>query len=554
MPPSTETAKGLIHASAATFRNPILWEDLPDMEVIRVDDAYYMSASSFHFSPGAPLLRSHDLIDWEYIGHSVPDLAELSPVFRMDGRNARGYVKGIWASTLRYRRSNGLFYWYGAIQGTNQTYVFTAQDPAGVWTAHPPIDNFYYDAGLLIDDDDDTFYVAYGTKTMRVARLSADGLSEVETRAVYDSDEYLEGARMYKMGGRYYIWVTKPWDSQYVLRSETGPFGPYECRKVLVNMRSPIAGAGAPHQGGLVDTPDGRWYYMAFTDAFPAGRIPVLAPVEFDAAGWPSVVADYADDARGHWRLEYPLDTGVTGPKGRRRHTCARRHAFASPGGRLEHCWEWNQSPDNAKWSIQQGRLVLQTCSVTDSLHLAANTLTHRTIGPRSTAVFCIDVSGLEDGDRAGATLFRNRSAYIGVHRHAGGAASLVYVDDIAIAPEGGDEEAVGWVDGRPVSRDWRVISKGVVKETAPLEDHRVWLRIDADVAAACVDGYEKQERLARFLYSLDGASFTQLGPAFTLTNAPTGFVGYRFGVFNFATRALGGRLIVEHCDIQYES
>ena len=140
-----------------------------------------MSASSFHFSPGAPILRSYNLVDWEYIGHSVPSLAAFGSQFSMDGGNTTGYVKGIWASTLKYRRSNRLFYWYGAIQGTDKTQIFTAKDPEGEWTGHPPIDNFYYDGGLLIDEDD-TLYVAYGTKTIHVAQLSDDGLRELTNR------------------------------------------------------------------------------------------------------------------------------------------------------------------------------------------------------------------------------------------------------------------------------------------------------------------------------------------------------------------------------------
>lgn len=170
----------MANETSPTCVNPILWEDLPDMEVIRVDDVYYMSASSFHFSPGAPLLRSYNLVDWEYIGHSVPDLAAFSPKFRLDGKNALGYIKGVWASTLKYRKSNGLFYWYGAIQGTNETFIYTAKNPSGPWIAHPPIEHYYYDCGVLIDEDD-SFYMAYGTKTIHVAKLSADGLKQVST-------------------------------------------------------------------------------------------------------------------------------------------------------------------------------------------------------------------------------------------------------------------------------------------------------------------------------------------------------------------------------------
>lgn len=166
--------------AAAIVSNPVKWEDLPDPEVIRVGEVYYMSVSSFAFSPGAPILQSSNLADWEYIGHSVPELA-FGERFYLDGQHGGAYGKGIWASTLRYRESNGLFYWYGPIQGTERTYIYTAEDPRDTWTPLPPIDKFYYDLGLLIDKDD-TFYLAYGTKTISVATLTADGLKEVNSK------------------------------------------------------------------------------------------------------------------------------------------------------------------------------------------------------------------------------------------------------------------------------------------------------------------------------------------------------------------------------------
>lgn len=163
-------------ASVPTFTNPILWEDLPDPEVFRVGSTYYMSASSFHFSPGAPVLKSHDLVNWVYIGHSVPELLP-SDRFSLDGQRPMAYGKGVWASTMKYRESNGLFYFYTSIQGTDKTYISTAKDPGGAWTAHPPIESFYYDLGLLIDDDD-AMYIAYGTRNIEVAMLALDGMSE----------------------------------------------------------------------------------------------------------------------------------------------------------------------------------------------------------------------------------------------------------------------------------------------------------------------------------------------------------------------------------------
>lgn len=177
---------------ASKFTNPVIWEDLPDPEVLRVGKVYYMSASTFHFSPGAPILKSHDLINWEYVGHSVPELLPYER-FSLDGKRPSAYCKGVWASTLKYRESNGLYYFYTSLQGTDKTYVSTAKSPSDVWTVHPPIERFYYDLGLLIDDDD-TMYIAYGTKTVEVAQLSSDGLSEITSKVgsvQAGCDEYL---------------------------------------------------------------------------------------------------------------------------------------------------------------------------------------------------------------------------------------------------------------------------------------------------------------------------------------------------------------------------
>ncbi|KAJ6127657.1 glycosyl hydrolase [Penicillium sp. IBT 18751x] len=509
--------------TCSKFTNPVIWEDLPDPEVIRVGKVYYMSASSFGFSPGAPVLQSLNLVDWEHIGHSVPELA-FGERFYLNGQHPGIYGKGIWASTMRYRESNGLFYFYSPIQGTERTYIYTAKDPKDIWTPLPPIDKFYYDLGLLIDKDD-TFYLAYGTKTISVAKLSADGLEELESKVVYESNEYLEGARMYNIGGMYYIWLTRPYAGQYVLKSSSGPFGPYECRRVIGEMFSPIPGSGSPHQGALIDTPEGKWYYMAFMDGYPGGRVPVLAPVTFNDKGWPEVEADYS------------VSPG--------RNRCFKTHTFDH--STLEPCWEWNHNPDNSNWSIQDGRLILTAGTVTNNLYRASNTLTHRTIGPKSMATFCLDISRLTDGDRAGACLFRSQSAYIGIHKDAG-TSRLVYLDEIVNSPV---NIPVGWMNGHPVALDWSSESRGTIKAETMLACDRVWLRINADVTPAYSHGYEKETRFTTFEYSFDGVSFTQLGPAFAMTNDAVGYMGYRFAVFNWATVNIGGELVVEHLKIQ---
>ncbi|MGW7729351.1 glycoside hydrolase 43 family protein, partial [Streptomyces canus] len=294
-----------MRATAATtaqqerFTNPVIWQDFADLEVIRVGDTYYYTGSTMHYSPGAPVLRSYDLVNWEFIGHSVPVL-DFGDAYDLNG--GRAYVQGIYASSMRYRPSDKTFYWLGQI-GWQRSYVYSATDAAGPWTRHAEIGSVYYDAGLLFDDDG-TPYVAYGANEIHVAQLSPDMRTEVRSEHVLtkpDALHLMEGSRFYKINGNYYIFVTRPPNGQYIWKSTSGPFGPYEMREVLLNLPGPIPGGGIPHQGALVDTPNGDWYYMGFIDAYPGGRVPALAPVTWNAEGWPELQL-----VDGAWGETYP--------------------------------------------------------------------------------------------------------------------------------------------------------------------------------------------------------------------------------------------------------
>ena len=135
-----------MHAAAATaaqqerFINPVIWQDFADLEVIRVGDTYYYTGSTMHYSPGAPVLRSYDLVNWEFIGHSVPVL-DFGDAYDLNG--GRAYVGGIWASSMRYRPSDKTFYWLGQI-GWQRSYVYRATDAAGPWARHAVIGSIYY--------------------------------------------------------------------------------------------------------------------------------------------------------------------------------------------------------------------------------------------------------------------------------------------------------------------------------------------------------------------------------------------------------------------------
>jgi beta-xylosidase len=492
-----------VAAGSASYQNPVLWEDLADIDIFRVGDAYYYSASNMHYSPGAPILRSYDLVHWEYVGHSIPVL-DFSPAYDLDG--GRAYVKGSWASFLGYRKSNKTFYWGGCIE-FSKTHIYTAPAAEGPWKKKAVIDHCYYDAGLLIDDDD-TMYVAYGNKTLSVAQLSADGTQQIKTQVVFQTPPeigVLEGSRFYKVNGNYYIFNTRPANAEYVLKSTHGPFGPYEIKLLLKDTKIGIPGAGVPHQGGIVQTQKGDWYYMAFIDAFPGGRMPVLAPLTWDADGWPSL--QLTDNT---WSMSYPMPDIPKSSHAVK--PLMGTDTFRTPALNPE--WEWNHNPDNSKWSSGHG-LTLQTATVTDDLYSARDTLTHRILGPSSTATIVMDDSGMKDGDYAGLAMFRDSSAWIGVTRDQG-KYQVVMRQNITM------------------DRRWNTVTKGDDIASAPVQGGQIWLRVAADI-------HPGAGRTAVFSYSTNGKAFTPLGQPFVLNNSWQYFMGYRYGIFNYATRALGG-------------
>ncbi|MBO3751254.1 lectin [Streptosporangiaceae bacterium NEAU-GS5] len=498
-------------SSPTTYSNPVLWEDLADADVFRVGDTFYYTASTMHYSPGAPILRSYDLVHWEFAGHAVPSLDFGSNAYNLSG--GRAYVKGIWASALNYRPSNSTYYWIGCVE-FNRTYVYTATAVDGQWQKRSQINNCYYDAGLLIDDND-TMYVSYGNTNISVAQLSADGLSQVRTQQVFSTPSSvgtLEGSRMYKINGNYYIFLTRPANGQYILKSTSGPFGPYTMRQVLLNLPGPISGGGVPHQGGLVQTQSGAWYYMAFVDAYPGGRVPVLAPITWTSDGWPQL-----QTVNGAWGVSYPLPNVPQAPRQTKPPTGTDTFTALGPE------WEWNHNPDNTRWSTGSG-LRLQTATVTNDLYNARNTLTHRILGPSSTATIQLDYSAMRDGDRAGLALLRDSSAWIGVKRDNG-------------------QTRVTMVNGLTMDGSWNTTGTGTEAAGANVSGGRVWLRVNADIRPGT-------GRQGRFSYSTDGVNFTALGPGFSMNNAWQFFMGYRFGIFNYATQSLGGAVTVSRFDL----
>src|SRR5690349_11689534 len=81
-------------------QNPIIFADVPDMSMIRVGDTYYMSSTTMHLSPGVPIMKSKDLINWQIVNYAYDILDDVDELNLNNGKST--YGRGSWASSLRY--------------------------------------------------------------------------------------------------------------------------------------------------------------------------------------------------------------------------------------------------------------------------------------------------------------------------------------------------------------------------------------------------------------------------------------------------------------------
>ena len=72
-----------------------------------------------------------------------------------------------------------------------------------------------------------------------------------------------------------------------------------------------------------------------------------------------------------------------------------------------------------------------------------------------------------------------------------------------------------------------------------PLTQTNVFLKADCD--------FKNRADKAKFCYSLDGKSWNLIGSQLKMSYTLPHFMGYRFGLFNYATKSPGG-----HADFDY--
>lgn len=499
-----------------TFTNPIFYDEFSDPDLIRVGEWFYLTGTTMHAMPGLPVLRSRDLVNWEFLSYAV-DKLDLGPEYRLENGSDR-YGRGIWAPSLRYH--NGTFYIFSDVNGRT-VQIFSATDPRGPWT-HRAMKKSLHDLSVLFDDDGKA-YAVWGYKGLRMAQLTPDltDLVEGTEHQIIDPAAGMgEGSHIYKLNGTYFI-ISAWWDGRMRMpaaRAQTlqGPwqvnpaisidedFGLAQGYREDERAKAPPFPITPPdprprgrmslHQGGIVETPTGEWWGFSMMDYNSIGRLLSLSPITWQD-GWPYF--------------------GLPGNLGRTPRTWVKPRTDAPqpihvPYERsddfsrttLKPIWQWNHVPVDDQWSLTErpGYLRLHALPAS-SFWSARNSLTQRAIGPQSRPTVVLDGKGMRDGDVAGLALLMQPYAWIGLERRGSGLTVTQFGQQT-----------------------------GSIRRT-PTGTTRVWVRADCDFLT------EK----ARFSYSVDGRRFVPFGTEFTMVMQGRTFQGVRYSLFNYNALDLKG-------------
>lgn len=497
-----------------TYVNPVVNGDFPDMDVVRVGDTYYMVSTTMYLFPGATILKSKDLVNWEYCCNPLVQVLDNNAYNLLNGKHH--YSQGMWASSLTYH--DGKFYLYfpcSTWSEDSQSILLTAEDPEGEWEL-TRLPEAYHDPGWLFDDGekgDGYLYVACGIGDIWVNKFNAKTLKKITSAKVASVGNGCEGSHMYHIGDYYYIYATYGGTegSQTIFRSKN-PMGPYEEHKGRVFEKQNI------HQGALIETQTGEWWTLLFKDIYCTGgnigRCPCLEPVKW-VDGWPVIGNNGVDVSKNGAAYKKP-DVGKTYEKT----YLPTNDSFAEAKLGLQ--WQWNHNPDPSAWSLTErpGYLRLYTANVTAELNTARNSLTQRILGysPNGTSSNSftssygsvkLDLSGMQDGDVAGLAVVQNPYSFLGVKM----------------------ENGKKYLYSERCKFDSQKLQKEEKKKGAAIKDDVLYLRAVVNFG----------NNSCKYYYSYDGKKWSTAGVTMTMRYTLDYFVGQRFYLFNYATSRLGG-------------
>ena len=489
-----------------TYRNPIIHADYSDPDVIRVGDDFYMTASSFNAVPGLPILHSKDLVNWKLINHA------LKRLYPEKDFSIPQHGNGVWAPYIRFHKGEFYIFWGDPDRGIFMT---KTADPAG--ELKPPV--MVNEAKGSIDpsplwDDDGNAYLVHafaGSRAGIKSILVTNRLDPAGTHVTGDSvlvfdghDDHptVEGPKFHKLNGYYYIsapagGVATGW--QVVLRSKN-IFGPYELRTVLSQGTTQING---PHQGALVDTPSGEWWFIHFQDKQAYGRVAHLQPVVWKD-DFPVIGVDPDGDGIGepvsvHRKpdvgKDYPVDTPPDTDE------------FNSSSLGLQ--WQWHANPSDL-WGFpfpSKGVLRMfsvQTPSKQNGLWGLPNLLLQKFPAEEFAATTSFRFDPRIDGEKFGFVVMGLDHSYISVTNKQG---KLFISQATVLDADKGNNETI-------------------IAET-PVDSRSLFFRVSVTKGSLCT-----------FSYSTDGKTFKAIGSTFKAREgkwigAKLGFFFTRESVFN---------------------
>ena len=468
------------------YINPILVADYSDPDAIRVGKKYYMVASDFHFM-GMQVLESEDLVNWKLI-------SQIYNRFDQPGWDTMDhYGRGSWAPSIR--EHNGRFYVYFCTPDEG-LFMSSANDPAGPWE---PLHCVKFTAGwedpCPFWDEDGTAYLGHsrvGAGPIIVHKMTEDGKGLLDDGVTVYEGPVAEGTKFHKINGYYYLSIPEGgvqtgW--QTILRSKD-IYGPYESKRVLETGSTFING---PHQGAIVDTPYGEWWFLHVQHRDPLGRIVHLQPMHWKD-GWPVIGEDYDGNGVGE-----PVD-GWTKPKTKKKvdpFLPASSDDFN--GSELGLQWQFNHNPVDGAWSLTKrpGFLSIDALQA-DSFETARNTLSQKLMGYMGLYTTCLDCSSLADGQFAGMAIMGRENLCCGVMVTEEG--KFLYLKD---------EDGINTI--------------------APLDSDKVWIRLN----------FDSNVNIFTFIYSTDGKEYL---PTRKLLMARFGhWKGARPALFSYNTKTSAG-------------
>jgi beta-xylosidase len=482
------------------YKNPVLYADYSDPDVVRVGSDYYLTSSSFSSVPGLQILHSKDLVNWSIIGTALPVQLPRDRYDQVQPGN------GVWAPALRFHKGEFYLYYPDPDLGI---FVTKAKNPAGPWSVPVCVKaaKGWIDPCPFWDEDGRAYLVhafagsRAGIKSViHVSEMAPDGLSLIgDDKLVFDGHKdhpTIEGPKFYKRHGYYYIFapgggVTAGW--QVALRSKS-VFGPYEDKIVMAQGKSKTNG---PHQGAWVDTPDGKQdWFLHFQDQGAYGRIVHLQPMTWQN-DWPIIGLDPDGDGTGEPVQTYrkPAVPGKVALA-----TPATSDEFAAQTLGLQ--WQWQANPQPAWYSLTaapgSARLAAAPRPADyQNFWQVPSLLVQKLPAESFTATTKLTFSPKSEGEKAGLVMMGMDYAYLAV-TYRGGKLELAQIVCLK-ADKGGPETT-----SAPVT----------IPSGQPL-----YLRVAVRPGAKC-----------QFSYSLDGQQFTPLGAEFPAREGK--WVGAKMGVF----------------------